>query len=124
MPVDLRKAIANANDIETEVVDVPQWGVKVGVRGMSAGERADFLTSFTDPETGTIDYKGMYPNLLISTVVDPETGDNVFTRDDFDLINSKSGAAVELVGKVAQRLSGMSADAEEEVGKDSSTTPS
>jgi hypothetical protein len=118
MTVDLKKAIANAEDIDAEIVDVEQWGVKLQVRGMSAGARSRFLQSFTD-EDGNIDYEKMYPHLLIATVFDPDSGTPVFDANDVDLINEKSASAVETVAKVSQRLSGMTKESDDEVGKDS-----
>ena len=60
---DLRKAILTADDVATDIVDVPEWGVKVGVRGMTITEQLDFLNavgvgSDADVATLTLDDPG------------------------------------------------------------------
>jgi hypothetical protein len=61
----------------------------------------------------------LYPELLIHSVYDPDTGALVFedTDVDRDLILGKNASALEQVAKVALRLSGLTEEAEEEVGK-------
>lgn len=116
--MSLRDQILAADDIESEIVPVPQWSVEVEVRGMSGTARATFLQSYTN-EDGSVNWSALYPSLLIATVHDPATGERVFQDGDEDVINAKSGAALEKVAKVALRLSGMEQNAEEEAGKSS-----
>lgn len=118
----LRDKILAAEDIESEVVPVPQWDAKIEVRALDGRARARFFTQYINPETGDMDYERMYPSLLIQTCFDPETGEKVFTDDDHDALNAKSGAALETVAKVALRLSGLGKDAVKEAGKDSSSS--
>ena len=116
---ELRKAILEADDIETEVVDVPQWGVKVEVRGMTSKERAKLLRSTT--VDGQVDFNRWFPDLLIATIHDPESGDRIFTQADRDALNQKSGAAISHLADVAARLSGLGdsdlTDAKEELSE-------
>jgi hypothetical protein len=109
MATELRKSIFEADDIGREVVDVPEWEVKVEVRGMNGKARATFLRRATNPADGTLEYEKFYPELLIATIHDPESGEKVFESADRDAINEKSGAALERLALVAQRLSGLGA---------------
>lgn len=111
-PRSLRDQILDAQDIEAELVPVPQWNVTVEVRGMTGLERARFMEQFSN-ENGQLDYVALYPSLLTKTLYDPETGEQIFSDSDADFINAKSGLVLETLGKVATRLSGMSKDEEE-----------
>ncbi len=47
----LRDKIFAAEDIPTEVVGIPEWGVDVLVRGMSAGDRITLMQNAFDQNT-------------------------------------------------------------------------
>lgn len=116
--MSLRDIILAADDTVSEVVEVPQWGdVKIEVRGMTGKDRASFLSSYTDPDTGRVNWDRLYPSLITSTAFDPETGERVFQPEDAEAINAKSGAALEKVAQVALRLSGMQQSDEDAAGK-------
>lgn len=118
----LRDTIAAVEDIPSESVDVPQWGVKLEVRGTDGTRRAEMLERFTR-EDGRIDYGELVPALLITCCYDPETGDKVFEDGDKDMLMGKASAALERVSTVAMRLCGIDQDAEARLGKDSSASP-
>ncbi|CAB5220403.1 hypothetical protein UFOVP238_45 [uncultured Caudovirales phage] len=111
----LREQILGAEDTQSELVEVPQWGVTVEVRGMSGKSRAQFLANYTD-EVGRVQWDRLYPNLLIHTVFDPETSEQVFLAEDSDAINLKSGSALEIVANVSLRLSGLNQEQQKEAG--------
>lgn len=114
----LRELILSTEDIQSEVVTVPQWGnAKLEIRGMSGKERSRLMQICVDPKTQEIDFSRLYPLIIVATAFDPETGEKVFSSDDIDALNEKSGAALEYVGKVAARLSGMDREDVEELGK-------
>lgn len=119
MASELRKLITEMNDIPEEMVEVPEWDVKIMVRGMTGKGRANFLRRSTDPVTGNIQYENFYPELVIACSFDPETGEQIFDPADRDMLNSKSGMALGRVADVAQRLSGLGGDDIEEAKKDS-----
>ena len=117
---NLRDIILSADDTTSEVVEVPQWGdVKIEVRGMTGRDRAAFLSSYTDPDTGRVNWSMLYPSLITASAFDPDTGERIFNDEDGDAINGKSGAALEKVAQVALRLSGMQQEDEDKVGKSS-----
>ena len=103
---ELRDTILRVQDIQTEIVEVPQWDVKIEVRGMTGKARANFLRSVTGRDNQT-DMEKFYPQLIIATAHDPESGEPVFELADRDALNAKSGAALEVLAQAAMRLSGL-----------------
>lgn len=123
MASELKSHILNFDDLQTEIMEVPEWGdVKIEIRGMTGKARANFMRRASSPQGGEVDFEKFYGELVIATVFDPESGEQVFEFADRDNINQKSGAAIERIAQVAQRLSGLgSADVEDAVGKSEDT---
>lgn len=119
--MSLRDRIIAVDDLQREIVKIDQWGVEVEVRGMSGAARAAIVQDAAD-NNGNVNFAKMMPEVVVTCVYDPETGEPVFTRDDKDTIMSKNGAALEKINTVAMRLSGFGADAIDIAGKDSSST--
>lgn len=117
----VRQKIIEALDLTIESIDVPEWGVKLQIRGMDGLTRARMLRECLDAETNQMDFEKLYPALLIATAYDPDSGEPVFQVDDVGVINSKSGAVLEKVAGVAMKVSGMDAEAQER-GKAASST--
>lgn len=120
---NLRERILGASDIRREQVHVPEWEATVEVRGLTGTQRAKLMKTGFDAR-GTVDFERLYPELLIASTFDPETGEAVFTAADRDSLNGKSGAALERVAQAAMRISGLTPDAAELAEKNSPATPS
>ena len=122
MANELKSRIFEIDDIQSEVVPIEEWeDIPLEIRGMNGKERAGFLKR-TTADGGEVSFEKFYPELLIATVYDPETGEKVFEPADRDHLNQKSGAALERIATVAQRLSGLGAtDVEDAVGKSEET---
>lgn len=120
-----KSAILSADDLKTEDVEVPEWGGTVRVRAFSGRERDAFEASLVrgDGKDRKVDLTNMRARLVALTVVD-ETGQKLFTHDDVDLLGAKSGAALDRVFAVAQKLNGLSAADVEDLTKNSSGAPS
>jgi len=120
-----KSAILAADDLKTEDVDVLEWGGTVRVRAFSGRERDAFEASLVrgDGKDRKVDLTNMRARLVALTVVD-ESGQKVFTHDDVDLLGAKSGAALDRVFSVAQKLNGLSGADVEELTKNSSGAPS
>jgi hypothetical protein len=105
----LRERILAADDIPSELVDLPKsWGPgQVLVKGLSAGELSDFVHKYA-----SLPPKLQNAELLILCVRDPESGKPLFEQADRDGLLKKSGGAVMRLVRVAQRLAGLSADEE------------
>ena len=116
--MSLRDRILAADDIGKELITVDQWGVSLEVRTMSAGQRSQMLQTCT-LDDGTVDLDRLYPMLIIATIFDPETGEQVFTPEDVAGLQEKSAASIEHVAQTAMQMSGMTAEAVDDEGKDS-----
>jgi hypothetical protein len=119
----LRDRIKEAQDDRREMVEVEEWGVTVEVRSMTGKERAQTLQRYLT-EDNEIDWEALYPELVIASTFDPDTGERVFSPDDGDWLNEKNAGALEHIGQVAMRLSGLDRRARERSGKGSSETGS
>jgi len=120
-----KTAILSANDLQTEDVEVPEWGGAVRVRSFTGRERDAFESSMVrgDGRDHKVDLTNMRTRLVGLTVID-ETGQRLFTDEEVDLLGAKSGAALDRVFAVAQKLNGLSGADVEELSKNSSGVPS
>ena len=120
-----KTAILCANDLQTEDVDVPEWGGAVRVRSFTGRERDAFEASMVRGEgkDRKVDLTTMRARLVGLTVID-EGGQRLFTDDEVDLLGAKSGAALDRVFAIAQKLNGLSGADVEELTKNSSGVPS
>lgn len=122
--MNLREAILAVNDIPSEELHVKEWDVTVLVKGMSAGERITLMQNAYDQQTQQVNMAAVYPDVVVSCVHDPESGDAIFTPADKEVLMSKSSAAIESIAEVGLRLSGIGSTEQDDAGKDSSSTQS
>ena len=118
--MSLRDQILNSNDIPHELVKVKEWGVSIEVRGMTGAERTRIL-DLAQSENG-MNLQTVYPEIVISTAFDAESGEKIFTPQDRTALLSKSASALDNLATVGMRLSGFLAETSNELGKDSSET--
>ena len=120
-----KTAILTAQDLQTEDVEVPEWGGAVRVRSFTGRERDAFEASMVRGEgrDRKVDLTNMRARLVGLTVID-ETGQRLFTDEEVDLLGAKSGAALDRVFAIAQKLNGLSGSDVEELSKNSSGVPS
>lgn len=116
----LRDQILNADDLTIEPVDVPEWGVKVGVKSLTVAEQQQFLNAVRKRGVDGFELdRGKFPiQLLIRTVVDPKTGGLIFEQADAAALARKSGKATARVLMVAVDLAGLGADQVDEAIED------
>jgi hypothetical protein len=120
----LSQLVATASDIEEESVKIPQWGISVIVRGMDGNRRSQYLTRLIRArEDEDSDALGqLEAELVVACTFDPEDNTQAFSDTDIPMLMTKSGFVIGAVASKAQRLSGLDANAEERLGKDSSTS--
>lgn len=109
---ELRDKIFSADDITKELLEVPEWGVTVEIRSMTAAQRATLTEGVSSADK--VDVSNMYAKTVIATVFDPETGLPVFTEKDREAILSKNGAVIERLATKALGSSGLSEKAVDE----------
>jgi len=118
--VSLRDQILNSNDIPKELVKVKEWNISIEVRGMTGAERTRILDLAQD-EKG-MNLQMVYPEIVISTAFDADTGEKIFTPEDRAALLSKSANALDSLATVGMRLSGFLAETSNDLGKDLSET--
>jgi len=139
-PVLTRDQILAARDIKIEFVKIPEWSsgdpeTGVYVRGLTGVARDAFEYAMIDQKRGLkgqrpqqeVNLRNLRAKLIVRCAVDsedPETAKTIFKLEDVEALGRKSGAALQRVYEVAQRLSGLSnEDVEEltvELGEDQS----
>lgn len=113
--MSLRDQILQANDIQKELVEVPEWGVTVEVRGMSGADRARIFDTVS--KDGDVKAGELYVETVMATTFDPETGARLFDESDRTALMEKSAQAIDRLSEVGLRLSGMTKDAQDAAGK-------
>jgi hypothetical protein len=112
--------ILNADDLQREPVDVPEWGGTVLVQGMSGTERDRFESAMLNSQMNGVDKdKAMdqYRARLAAACIVDESGKRLFQGAAIKRLGEKSAQALTRVAEVASRLSGLTAaDVEELTG--------
>lgn len=118
--MSLRDQILNSNDIPKELVKVKEWNIEIEVRGMTGAERTRIL-DLAQAGDG-MNLQMVYPEIVISTAFDAETGEKIFNPEDRTALLSKSANALDALATVGMRLSGFLAETSDDLGKGSSET--
>lgn len=100
-----KEKIVGAVDLLNERVAVPEWGGEVLVRGMSGLERDRFEASCLDDKR-QLKLDNIRAKLVAACLVD-ENGKRLFSDAEVAALAAKSGAALDRLFRVAQRLSGL-----------------
>lgn len=120
-----RDDILKADDLETQELEVPEWGGTVLVRALSGKERDAY-------EASLVQFRGnerlpqlanMRAKLVVRCIVDDQ-GQRLFTDQDANALGQKSAHALNRVFEVAAELSGLSEEDIEELAGNSDADPS
>ena len=124
-----RDEILSVPTAKAVLVEVPEWGGSVYVRGLTGRERDQFELSMieTRGKSRTANLANMRARLVaLCTVGAEENGKHLFAMTDIALLGDKGADALQRVYAVAQTKSGLSsADVEEltvELGEDQSAS--
>jgi len=123
-----KDAILNSQDIETGVVEVPEWGGSVRLKVLTGAQRDEWEQEAQGRRRGEgknakMDTRGLKASLLYRCIVDVE-GDQMFGKEDLSLLNSKSSRALERVWDKAVEMNGIGDDEVAELEKNSEGSPS
>lgn len=118
-----RDAILSASDLQTEEVQVSEWGGAVLVRGLTGSERDAFEEASLhrygkNGKNKEINLKDFRARLVSWSIIDGD-GKRVFTDTDVPALGRKSASALQRVFDVCSRLSGLSESDVEELVKNS-----
>ena len=106
-----KQQILAANDLKHELVNVPEWGGEVWVRGMTGAERDKFEASVVQirGKDQTMNMSNFRAKLAGLTICDAD-GKRLFSDADIKELSDKSASALQRVFSVASRLSGIGVD--------------
>lgn len=96
-----KSAIMAANDLPSKIVEVPQWGGSVKVRGMTAGERDRF-----EDMIRTQGMAALRATMAGMCIID-EDGKRLFTDIEINKLAGKSAEALDIIVEAASLLSGL-----------------
>jgi len=116
-----REKILSADDLITELVNVPEWGGELYISTLSGAGRDAYEASIIRVDSGnnvTQDFNNMRAKLVARTAVDEE-GNRLFSDDDVLDLGKKSAAALDRCFSVASRLNAVSDDDIEALAKNS-----
>lgn len=108
---EIRKQIFDAKDIPEEKIRLPkEWGgAEITVRGLSAGELADYATAVVK-----LPSKYQSADLIIASVRD-ETGERIFEKADRETLAGKGARPFGEILAACHRLSGFGKPDEGEI---------
>lgn len=105
-----------ATTLPSETVDVPEWGGKIILRGITATERDDYEQAMVDMSpNGSVTAKRRLYNVRASLVVRcivNEQGEREFSDSDAEKLGAKDAAVINRLWDVCRRLCGMSTEDE------------
>jgi len=106
-----REAILAADDLPREAVDVPEWGGRIWVRALTAGERETWETRYLGTDEAASPASRIRASLAVFACCD-EAGKPLFTEADVPALAGKSAAAVLRIWRIAARLNGLGEERE------------
>ena len=115
--MSLRDEILEMDDLKREEITVPEWGKKrkVTIRELNGEERSQlYEICMVD---GKFEASLMAPALVTLSIIDPETGEKVFTIEDREKLWKKNGKVVHRISEKAMRLSGLGEKDQEDAEK-------
>jgi len=125
MPLTTKDSILSIDDMKIEEVFVPVWGDSVFVRTLTSFERDHFeATMIEDPDDNVINRLENFRARLCALGISDEKGDPVFTETDARKLGKKSSQAMGVITEAIQKLNGMTQEDQDNLVKNSETTPS
>lgn len=113
-----RDVLLGATDVPTEDVTVPELGGVVKVRGMTSSERGKFEQSCFEGRGRRQQFNWTNARAkMVSLCCIDDQGHRLFTDEDADQLGQVRADVLNRLFTVAQRLSGMSDEEVEELGK-------
>ena len=119
-----RDDVLKADDLVKELVEVPEWGGSVYVKGMSGTERDAYESSIMEQRGNKreVNLSNFRAKLVAFSVCD-EDGKLLFSQKDVAEIGKKSAAALQRVYDVATKMSAISKEDVEELTEELENSP-
>ena len=123
MASPLKQKILEAEDIRSELVEVPEWDVTLKMTGLTGAQRNNAARRAGGLD-GAVDLNKWIPELIIMSARDPENDELVFEPADRDALNNKASRPIQQLFDAVARLSGLSETAVEDAKASFEETPS
>ena len=119
-----RDEILKAQDLQTQTVEVPEWGGSVKVQGMTGTDRDAFEADIVQKKGKdfSVNMRNIRAKLVAVSLVNGD-GKRIFTDKDIAALGKKSAAALDRIFSIAQELSGISTEDVEELAKNLDSGP-
>ena len=111
LPVGTLEGILSAPDSKEEYVKIPEWGVRVKVKGLTKKEQ--ILARKKSTSKGNLDESKLEGLIFVAGMVEPR-----ITPDKVDQLFEKSSGAVDRILAAIFRLSGMDGAVDSEAESD------
>lgn len=108
--------VLSCSDFNYDYVDVPEWGGRLRVRGLSGEERAFCDKMLRDAEVGKAG-PNTYAAALIACGTVDDQGASLFSRVDIPALSKKADNVLQRVGVRILQLSGATPSAQVETEK-------
>jgi len=104
-----KEQIKSVSDLETQDVEVPEWGGTVRLKSLTGAERDRFEASVVQGQgrNTTVNMQNLRAKLVAQSAIG-EDGKPLFTEEDVKWLGEKSAKALNRLFNVAQQLSGLS----------------
>lgn len=114
-----RQQIIDVNDLNSEIVEVPEWGGSVKVIALNAKDAQAYAASLVkinniSGKVEKLNMDSMMTKLLVKAIVD-EHGEPLFNEDEVEILNKKNSKPIKRLFEAAQRLSGIGDDKQQEI---------
>lgn len=117
-------SILAASDRKSVRVEVPEWGLTVEVRSLTARARAEFVRLGTlHKGDRAAQLEAVQPWVIVESAYDGETGEQLFTHDQHAALLGMNPEVLDRLSGAAVIVSGLGKDSREEAGKGSAPTP-
>lgn len=113
----LRQEIRECKDIKKEPLEVPEWGQRVDVWGLTTLQRSTLFESARTGEGEKTDSRLLFPLLVVEATYLPGTEERLFDASDIDWLNTKSAGATGRIAQAILRLSGLTKEEVDQIKK-------
>lgn len=123
--MSIQDQIFEIEDLETQLRDVPEWGVKIELRQFDLENRVRFEKARQAAGDDDAALARVFAELLVRATYDPDTGEPVFTDPAaVAKLQRKNGTVVQTIAFEIMLINGMFEGSVEEGKGGSSTTNS
>ena len=104
-----KEQIKSVSDLETQDVEVPEWGGTVRLKSLTGAERDRFEAGVVQGQgrNTTVNMQNLRAKLVAQSAIG-EDGKPLFTEEDVKWLGEKSAKALNRLFNAAQSLSGLS----------------